>query len=265
MPELPEVEVIVRELQPKIIGEEITRVVPIWHRTVVKHDYSPGDDRINAVERHGKYIIIRLDRGFVVVHLRMTGQLMVDAQIDPDARHLRAIIYLKSGKAILFFDSRKFGRIFLSRNLDVVLKNTGIDALSNDFTIKKFIHILKNRKVSIKSFLMDQHHVTGLGNIYIDESLFAAGIHPQTRVDALDAAQIRKLYKKIQIILRRAIDGMGTTISDYKTVGGGFGGYQNYLAVYGRQNKPCPVCHTPIKKIRINNRGTHYCPVCQGE
>jgi formamidopyrimidine-DNA glycosylase len=112
---------------------------------------------------------------------------------------------------------------------------------------------------------MDQRHITGLGNIYIDESLFAAGIHPLTTMDRLNPSELGKLYKEFRNILNRAIAGMGTTISDYKTVGGGFGRFQNYLAVYGREDKSCPRCGTTIAKIRVNNRGTHFCPLCQVE
>jgi formamidopyrimidine-DNA glycosylase len=263
MPELPEVEVIVQELRRKLPGEKISRVDSVWHKTVVQNNYTPNDDHIISVDRHGKYIIIRLSRGYILVHLRMTGQLMVNTHIEPHARHLRAVIYLQSGRSIQFFDSRKFGRIFLTGDPDAVLKNTGIDALSDKLTVQKFRQMIMNRKTIVKSFLMDQRHITGLGNIYIDESLFAAGIHPLTRLDSLGRIKIGKLYTEIQNILQRAIQAMGTTISDYKTVGGGFGGFQNYLAVYGRENKPCRVCNTPIEKIRINNRGTHFCPACQ--
>ena len=265
MPELPEVEVITRELRPHLVGEKIRDLKKIWHKTIVESEYSPLNKRIQTVTRHGKYIIFHLPDGAIIIHLRMTGQIIVKDQSDLDAKHLRAYIEFESGKILQFFDSRKFGRIYVTSNPQDVLKNTGIDALDANFVPKVFSNILTNKKRQIKSVLLDQKNIAGLGNIYIDECLFASHIHPLTPANRLSDDQINILFKEINKILVNAIDRMGTTISDYKTVGGGFGSFQNYLQVYGRTDQPCFVCNSPISKIRINNRGTHFCTNCQVE
>ena len=264
MPELPEVEVIVRELRSKIVGETVKSIDRYWFKTIVEEDgYSPVAESIKALTRHGKYIIVALDSGYIIVHLRMTGQLIVRENGPGPDRHLRAKINLMSGKEIFFYDSRKFGRICLARSPKKSLSNTGVDALDPAFDWQYLKKIVQGRKTGIKSLLLDQRHVTGLGNIYIDESLFLARIHPRQAAGELTTHGIKNLYKAAIEILHRAIEGMGTTISDYKTVGGGFGTYQNALNVYGRDGKPCPRCATEIEKIRIGNRGTHFCPKCQ--
>ena len=263
MPELPEVEVIVRELRSQLVGQIILDAKKIWHKTIVEYDYSPINKQIKKISRHGKYIILHLTDGVIIVHLRMTGQIFIKNQIDKNARHLRAYIIFKSGKIFHFFDSRKFGRIYFTNDPKIVLKDIGIDALHADFTLKTFSEILGRKKGQIKSILLDQRNVAGLGNIYIDECLFASGIHPLMPANQLSDIRINKLYIAIRNILDKAIGLMGTTISDYKTVGGGFGSFQNYLKVYGREDQPCSVCNSPLLKIRVNNRGTHFCAKCQ--
>lgn len=264
MPELPEVEVIMRELGPKIVGETVGDVRALWHKTVVRNDgYSPVSESIRNVSRHGKYILMQLDSGYIIVHLRMTGQLMVGNGDPASEKHLRAVIQLSNSKDIYFYDSRKFGRIYLVKLPHHVLRNTGIDALDPEFTWQILHQFTRGKKTNIKSLLLNQKYVTGLGNIYIDESLFLAGIHPLTPAGKLGVADIQKLYSAAIDILQRAIAGMGTTISDYKTVGGGFGSFQNALNVYGHQGEVCPRCDHIVEKIRIGNRGSHFCPGCQ--
>ena len=143
------------------------------------------------------------------------------------------------------------------------MKNTGVDALSEDFSLDCFKGMLEGRKRKIKSFLLDQKNVAGLGNIYIDESLFRAKIHPDTMPTNLSPHKIRHLYQAISKILQEAISRMGTTISDYKTTGGGFGENQNFLHVYGRKGQPCYTCGKPIVKLKLAGRGTYLCPKCQ--
>jgi formamidopyrimidine-DNA glycosylase len=264
MPELPEVEVIVRELKHKIIGEIINDVSVFWEKSWV------GDasmkifpSLIKNITRKGKYILIHLDNGFLIAHLRMTGQFIVNGDVTLNTRHLRIILHFKSGKNMLFYDARKFGRVIFTDSPDDILSKTGMDALNERFTSAYLKQICNNRHMGLKRFLLDQSHIAGLGNIYVDESLFQAGLHPERIVDSLQTSEIKKLYSAITVVLRNAIDGMGTTISDYKTTGGGFGQFQSKLQVYGRSALPCVVCHEPIQKIKINNRGTHFCPQCQ--
>jgi formamidopyrimidine-DNA glycosylase len=194
----------------------------------------------------------------------MTGQIIISETKDLfSTNHLQVVFYLKSGKRILFYDARKFGRIYLTSDPDKYFKDLGFDALSPDFTKKRMKEVLSRRKSRIKTFLLDQKNIAGLGNIYSDECLFAAGIHPETQVSEISRMNVSKLYHAIRAIMVSAINNMGTTISDYKTTGGGFGNNQFHLKVYGRENEPCFNCHGSIKKIRINNRGTHFCPNCQ--
>lgn len=264
MPELPEVETIARELREKIINEVFSNVERIWSRSLVAEDgLSLTNCKIQAIDRKGKYLIFLLDKHFLITHLRMTGQLIVSDSKPDNDQHLRVIFRFKSGKYLLFYDLRKFGRIFLTNDPQKVLKNIGVDAISEEFTPDKFLEILNEKKTKVKSFLLDQRNIAGLGNIYIDESLFESQIHPETIINNLDSDRREKLYNVIRKTLYRSIEKMGTTISDYKTTGGGFGENQDYLKVYQRQNQPCLVCKATIEKTRVNGRGTHFCPQCQ--
>ena len=264
MPELPEVEVIVRELRSQLVKEVFTGFEVNWAKTIIRQGLkSPLGKRIQSITRHGKFIIFHLNQDFLLIHLRMTGQLIVKQQKNNDDKHLRVVFKFKSGKRLLFYDARKFGRIYLTNNIQNVLSNIGIDALNPELTSDKFTDLLSGKKTKIKSFLLDQHFIAGLGNIYIDESLFKSSIHPTRQINQLSGQEISKLYASILTTLEGAIKNMGTTISDYKTTGGGFGTNQNYLMVYKRGELPCYVCKIPIKKIKMNGRGTHFCPRCQ--
>ena len=264
MPELPEVETIARELREKIINEIFSNVECIWIRSfVAEKGLTLTNRRIISINRRGKYLIFSLDKYYLVTHLRMTGQLIVIASKPIDDKYLRLIFKFKSGKYLLFYDLRKFGRIYLTQNPEHVLKNVGVDAISEVFTAETFSEMLIGKKSGIKLFLLDQKNIAGLGNIYIDESLFEAQIHPETLINKLDAGQKKKLFNAIRKVLYNAIENMGTTISDYKTTGGGFGDHQEYLKVYQRQNQPCIICDSIIEKIKLNGRGTHFCPRCQ--
>ncbi len=264
MPELPEVETIVRELRQKLRGDTFTGLKVYWTRTFVKEKkLEVSGQKIKAVERKGKYIIFRLSAGWMITHLRMTGQLIVDDRPADNRKHLRLSFSLASGRYLQFYDMRKFGRIYLTADEKTILVNTGLDALDARFTENYLKELLKNRSTRIKSFLLDQKYIAGLGNIYIDESLFLAGIHPEMPAGKLGKNRVKKLYEAIQLILAGAIENMGTTLSDYRTTGGGFGSNQYYLKVYGREEQSCLVCKTVIKKIRHAGRGTHFCPTCQ--
>ena len=172
---------------------------------------------------------------------------------------------MSSGKHLLFYDLRKFGRMYLTAQPESILKNIGIDALDKAFTPKYFTSLLLGKKIKVKSFLLNQRFVAGLGNIYIDESLFRAGIHPETSLADLSLEKAKYLYHAIKDVLTESIRRMGTTISNYRTTGGGFGENQNFLRVYKRENEPCYTCGSPIMKIKINSRGTHFCSICQAK
>jgi len=266
MPELPEVEVIRTELNSKIINQKIKIISNFWHKTFVNlcHEL-PVYKKIIKTNRIGKYIILELENNYLVIHLRMTGQLIFTEDSNYSTKHLRSSIKMFSGSFLNFYDSRKFGRIYHVSELKSILSNVGIDALSEDFTNKYFKNMLIKQKRGIKSFLLDQKNIAGLGNIYIDECLFLSGIHPKKLTNEINNKNAEILYLNIKKILNLAIENMGTTISDYRTTGGGFGKNQNFLKVYNRENETCFQCNSIIQKIRINSRGTHYCPICQPE
>jgi formamidopyrimidine-DNA glycosylase len=264
MPELPEVETIVRELRTKIIDEVFVEFKPLWSGSFITNtNLALKKRQIEEINRKGKYIVFKLDKGFLLTHLRMTGQLIVKKSLPESRQHLRLLFKFQSGNYLLFYDLRKFGRIFFTENPEDVLRNTGIDALSEDFDLKTFKKIVKNRKTSVKPFLLNQKFISGFGNIYVDESLFRARIHPHAKLSDLSAQSLNNLFRESREVLLEAIDRMGSTISNYKTTGGGFGTNQNYFRVYQRNGLPCYVCKNTIKKTKIGGRGTHFCPKCQ--
>jgi len=248
------------------VNEVIDDITIHWHKTFLNFEsWLPVNSHINGLSRNGKYIIIELDKSYLVIHLRMTGQIIIhNSNAFPD-QHLRLSIKMKSGNYFNFYDARKFGRIYHVCDPEFVSKKVGIDALSDNLNFSRFYELLKSRKKKIKTFLMDQSIIAGIGNIYADESLFLSKIHPETLTDLISEKKAKMLYENIKTILKAAIKNMGTTISDYKTTGGGFGGFQNKLQVYGRKGLPCFSCGSEIQKIKLNGRGTHFCPSCQPE
>ena len=264
MPELPEVEVIVRELREKILGEELSDIQIYWKKTFVSDGYPlPVFNTIHAVNRRGKFIIIRLNQLFLIIHLRMTGKLIVSDTVPVDRKHLQVQFIFKSGKALLFYDPRKFGRIYLTPDPEEFFSNLGVDAIDPQFSKHDFTRMLSRKKGSIKPFLLDQHHLAGLGNIYVDESLFRARIHPETSIRALSVHESSQLYQAIRKTLNGAIAHMGTTLADYRTPDGNSGRHQNFLKVYDREHETCFRCKSVIVKKRVGGRGTHFCPGCQ--
>ena len=264
MPELPEVEVITRELKERLIGETIADVEILWPKTFInKSTLRPAGRNIRSIGRHGKFIIFDLDRGSLFTHLRMTGKYIYSVEEKERTKHLRVIFRFKSGRYLYFYDARKFGRIFFTENPEEILANFGIDAMDTAFTAERLFLFFKNRKRKVKPFLLDQKYICGLGNIYIDESLFKSGIHPETPCLKLSESRVIRLHANIMDTLNTAIRNMGTTLADYRTTGGGFGSNQHFLQVYGRSGEPCIRCKSLIDKIVSGGRGTHYCPKCQ--
>lgn len=264
MPELPEVEVIVRELKECLPGEELSNIRIEWHKTFVNDVNEPPIGRkIIDIDRKGKYIIFCLDQYYLITHLRMTGQFIVNTTNSFEQKHLRVKFNFKSGLNLLYYDARKFGRIYFTQDLNKIFKNIGIDALDPELTKEKFFRLISNRNSIIKSYLLNQKFIAGIGNIYCDESLFKAGIHPGRKINKISKENIFKLNDSIHDTLISSMKNMGTTISDYKTTGGGFGNNQNYLHVYNREGEPCFICNSIINKIRLAGRGTYFCPNCQ--
>jgi len=263
MPELPEVETIVRDCRPHLEGRRIVAFHSHWPKNTVPS--LPQVRRalvgqvITRVSRRAKFIVLHLaDGGALLVHLRMSGRLEW-ADECTDLRHVRAQWDLDNGRRLLFCDARKFGRLLYTRDLAAATADLGPEPLERGFTAAVLGEVLLRRRRQLKPLLLDQSAIAGLGNIYTDESLFRAGLHPQTPSDQLSTEQITRLHAAIRDVLRLAIRKHGTSI-DWIYPGGWM---QKSLAVYGRVGEPCRQCGTPILGLRIGQRGTHVCPTCQ--
>ncbi|HSH79835.1 MAG TPA: bifunctional DNA-formamidopyrimidine glycosylase/DNA-(apurinic or apyrimidinic site) lyase [Herpetosiphonaceae bacterium] len=272
MPELPEVETVRRTLEAALVGRRIVEPARVtWPRTIAEP--APElfcellcDRPVTAVERRAKYLIIRLDRGeALVVHLRMTGRLVLHAEADEPDAHTHVVLRLDDGRQLFFRDTRKFGRIWLldSAGLDLLDGRLGVEPLHAALTAEEFRTLLRRRKGRLKPLLLDQKLIAGLGNIYVDEALWAARLHPLQTVPPLADEEIDRLYAAIRSVLAAAIERRGTSFSDYRDGWGEQGDNQNFLQVYGRAGQPCHRCGTPIERTVIGQRGTHFCPGCQ--
>ncbi len=261
MPELPEVETVVRGLQNTIVGETISELEVAWDKAFEAEDaYDVVVNKtIRAVERRAKYIMIKLDSGALVVHLRMTGKL---TPVYPE-KHVTVTLHFRSGKSLYFQDTRKFGRMIYTPDPDDMLSHLGPEPLGDAFIISLFRKMLKAKKRVIKPLLLDQTFLVGLGNIYVDEALFQAGIQPESLSHTVPARNVEMLHTAIRTILQNSIDAQGTTVLNFSHGDNVSGTYQAALQVYGREGEPCLICDYPIKKIKLGQRGTHYCPKCQ--
>lgn len=257
MPELPEVETVVRSLAP-ILTDRVIISVEVTSPRVSRGPVAQAcGRRILRVRRYGKYILIELETGMLTVHLGMTGRLLWNAAPGP---HTHARIQLDSG-AVLFDDPRQFGRIEWSRKTPGRLSRLGPEPLEVPFD--EFRERLLSRRGRVKSLLLNQQFLRGLGNIYADESLFRARIHPLSIAAQLSTRRARRLYDAIREVLAEAISKRGTSISDYVDAAGEQGAFQDYLRVYGRKGEPCLRCGAKVRRIVVAQRGTYFCPRCQ--
>ena len=289
MPELPEVETIARGLAKRVTGDVIESVWIGQKKEPLKSSAREiartlEHSRILGVRRMGKHIVFDLEanspgprrrvgkapksvhsasaRGTVskahwIVHLGMTGSLRICEPHAELAKHTHAILKLASGRELRFVDPRRFGRLSVSAAFEA----TGVEPLEVDFD--RFIALFRGRKTPIKSALLNQKLLRGVGNIYADESLFRAGIRPRRRASSIAREQLAKLYAALQKVLTEAIALGGSSISDYVDANGEEGFFQLQHRVYGRETEPCLVCKTPIKRLIIAGRSSHYCPTCQ--
>ncbi len=265
MPELPEVETVAKEIRELIIGKAIDEIQAIWHKSFDNQSNVPlSGQLIKHIGRKGKYLSIILDKTSLIIHLRMTGQLLFKSDINNDSdTHIRAKILFTDGTALFFKDTRKFGRIYHVGDANDILYKIGIDAVDPELDVNSFKQLVNKYRIGIKSFLLDQDKIAGVGNIYADESLFRAGIHPASITNSVPVKKIQALYDHLSDILHTAIDNMGSTISDYRDSYGNSGNNQKFFRVYQRTGEPCVACETPISKTKIAGRGTHFCPKCQ--
>lgn len=214
--------------------------------------------RILDLDRKGKYLVFQLDAGWMTIHLRMTGKLLVDGERTP---WTRAEIELDNGHTLVFEDVRQFGRMLWSRDFPADVGRLGPDAL--DLSATDFVTILRGRRASLKPLLLNQHVLSGLGNIYVDEALHRARIHPLTIAARLSRTRLLRLHRAVAEVLAEALAAGGSSISDYVDAEGRRGEFQSAHRVYGREGEPCPNCETPIRRIVVVQRGTHFCPHCQ--
>jgi len=271
MPELPEVETVVRYLRPHLVERAIVGFTAHWPRVTAPaspEDFARqvGGRTIRAVRRRGKYILLDLDRGYVHLHLRMTGRLLVLPSGDPEASsqpHVTAGFDLSDSRCLVFRDMRKFGRMGYLEDLAPLETRLGPEPLSSRFTPRLFHRLLQGRRRRIKPRRLDQSFIAGLGNIYVDEALFLARIHPETSASRLTFTQAQALHRAIQDILNDSIQHDGTTIINFQYGEGNTGRFREKLRVFRRAEQPCPVCGTPLAKIRVAQRGTYLCPACQ--
>lgn len=276
MPELPEVETVRRSLLPVVLNKRIEAVEVPYERIVQQMEIPTFQEQLLGqsfldLSRRGKYLIFSLERGLeLVAHLRMTGKLIYysDSAI-PRAKHTSAIFNFGSQGELRFEDVRKFGTLDLVREGEYTqikgLDTLGVEPLSQDFTWQFLEDAVKNRSAKIKGFLLDQRHIAGLGNIYVDESLFMAQIHPERTAQSLKRAEIKRLHQAIQEVLTEAILGQGTTLRDYRTGYGREGSFQNRLQIYGKKGEKCPRCGVDLEHKKVAGRTSHYCPACQRE
>ena len=271
MPELPEVETIRCDLHPRVCGRTITAVRITPDAVPLVDGASPADferrlkgRRIEGLSRRGKYLILHLSGGLhLVVHLRMTGALLHRDAAAPAERYLRAVLALDDGTELRFTDLRKLGRLRLVAHPDEAVGRLGPEPLDARFTAAALRQAIGKRRAPIKAVLLDQRALAGLGNIYADEALFAARIHPLRRADTLTEAENRRLHRSIRRVLRDALENRGASFRDYVDGGGREGRHQFHVKVFRRTGQPCYVCRATIERIRLGGRGTHFCPRCQ--
>jgi len=273
MPELPEVETVVRSLVPHITGLKVSGAELRFDKTLRRPvAYSFADlagRRVLGIRRRGKMIVIALEGGpALVFHLKMTGQLMVVPPAEPRDKHVHFILSFASGDCELRFrDVRKFGfvRCLEAGCVAEAPEMAGLGPEPLEIGRREFAALFAGRRGRMKSLLLDQRRIAGIGNIYADEILFAAGVHPRKNADRRKTDEFYRVWTEMHRILNRAIDAKGTSISDYRDADGNEGGFQIKLKVYGRTGEPCPRCKTPIRRLVVGGRGTHICPKCQRE
>lgn len=270
MPELPEVETIVRNLRrgtfgsPSLIGQKILSARLLWPHTLAEPDIDsflallPGQ-AIQAISRRAKFLTLTLSESFLVFHLRMSGDLRMVESGAPLEKHDRLVLDFSSGWRLGFNDTRKFGRAWLVRDTDSLFSNLGPEPDDPALTPARFHAMLQERKRVIKPLLLDQHFLAGLGNIYTDEALFKARIHPLQSSETLDLQDAARLLDAIRFTLAQGIEANGASI-DWVYRGGDF---QNHFQVYQQTGNPCRCCGQPIQKTTVGQRGTHFCPQCQ--
>jgi formamidopyrimidine-DNA glycosylase len=273
MPELPEVETVRRTLIQLTVGKTICDVIVSWPKIIKKPDDvvqfidALKGQTIYDIGRRGKFLKFVLDDYVLVSHLRMEGRYSVERSGEPVDKHTHVIFQFTDGTELRYRDVRKFGTMHLFKKgeeeKELPLSQLGPEPFSEEFTIDLLSEKLQKTNRKIKTALLDQTLVVGLGNIYVDEALFRSGIHPERPANSLKHEEIHLLYQEIVATLREAVEKGGSTVRSYVNSEGQIGMFQLELYVYGRKDEPCKKCGYPLKKIVVGGRGTHYCQNCQ--
>lgn len=272
MPELPEVETIRRDLEKTLAGATITEV---WFDVPKMLQPSPEvvvqalqGYKVVKFDRIAKLLLMTLDEVTAAIHLKLSGQLILRNQKDPRSldRFTHAVFKFNNGKELRFNEMRKFGFvkvIHTKEELDKILEGYGPEPLTESFTTQYLKNVLGKSSRAIKTVILDQTKIGGVGNIYVDEALWYTKLHPETEANKLNNKQIQELHKNINFVIKQGIDDGGTSDRDYVRIDGSEGNHSQNLKVFRQENKPCSRCGTTIKKIRVGGRGTHFCPNCQ--
>ncbi|RJX17115.1 MAG: DNA-formamidopyrimidine glycosylase [Ammonifex sp.] len=272
MPELPEVETIRQQLEALVSGARILDSTVYLPKVI--SEPSPEvfaglirGRQILSVTRRGKYLVFGLSGGYtLVIHLRMTGQLIYEEE-GATPRHTHLILHLERDRRLRFTDLRQFGRVWLFPSADTRsqagMEKLGPEPLSPEFTETYFATRLRNSRRSLKPLLLDQQVVAGIGNIYADESLYRAGLHPNRRANSLNDREAKALYRAVKEVLHAGVSHRGTSIRNYLDAEGRAGSHQDFLKVHNRAGRPCPRCGSAIEKTKLGGRGTYFCPSCQ--
>jgi len=271
VPELPEVETVRRELAPWLTGRCIVGVERLAPAGPKYRDLPRAlGQTVLAVRRRGKFLVMPLSQGDeLILHLGMTGVVSPGPPPAEHAGHVRVRLRLSGGRpdTLYFRDARRFGRLLVVPAGDYrglpTLATMGPEPLSDAFTVAGFLRALRRSSTAVKTYLLSQRPVAGVGNIYADEALWRARVHPRTPARRVSEAKARALRDAIREVLRASLEAHGTTLNDYRTVNGEVGAYLEHLIAYGHAEEPCPRCGTPLRRTVVGQRGTVYCPRCQ--
>jgi len=274
MPELPEVETIARDLNAiGIVGKTLAGARVFWKRTIAEPSATEfchwiPQKRVVGVRRRGKFLVFDLaDGASLLIHLRMSGRLHWVPQEAPRERHEHVVLGFSDGSELRFHDTRKFGRIYLTSEAETILGRLGPEPLDPVFTAEFLQTMMKSRQRQLKPLLLDQSFIAGLGNIYVDEALWEARLHPQQGSDTLSRRKLAALHAAIQTVLRRGLKNLGTSLgtgkANFYSVGRRRGRNRDELNVFRRTGEPCPRCTAEIRRIIVGQRSTHICPKCQ--
>jgi len=274
VPELPEVETVARQLAPRLRGRTIVGARVLWERTLggatrAAFGRAVRGLSIEDVARRGKFVVMPASRrgrnvGALTVHLRMSGRLVPDASPETRNAHTRLVLALDDGRALRFDDTRKFGRVVFTSDEAAFFRHLGVEPLGDAFTGDWLAQALRGRRRALKPLLLDQTFIAGLGNIYVDEALHRAGLHPLRPSASISHARASRLHEAIRSLLAAAIERGGSSFdAAYVTPEGEPGAFQEEFRVYGRAGLPCPTCGRAVRRIVVGQRGTHLCTRCQ--